>query len=204
MELVEYNAAARLINSYGIKSIESKYVKSAGEAVAFSKGRKIVLKAISNKALHKSKAGLIKIDLLSVQEIEGAFRDLQKRAKKFAPYKIIAQKMADKGIEIIVGGREDAQFGKLLLLGLGGIYVETFRDFALRVCPITQFDAKQMISQLRSKKVVTYSGKSEKILEGLLLKASRLLAENKLSELDLNPVIIREDGYDVVDIRILK
>ncbi|MDE1850282.1 MAG: acetate--CoA ligase family protein [Candidatus Micrarchaeota archaeon] len=204
MELVEYNAAARLINSYGIKSIDSRYVKSAEEAVSFSKGGKIVLKAMSNKSLHKSKAGLIRINLSRPEEIGSAFKDLQKRAKKFAPYKIIAQKMAENGVEIIVGGREDAQFGKLLLLGLGGIYVETFRDFALRVCPITVFDAKQMISQLKSRNIVTYNGKSEKVLEGLLLKASKLLAENKLSELDLNPVIIREDGYDVVDIRILK
>jgi len=204
MELVEYNAAARLIGSYGIKSIESRYVKSAEEAISFSKGKKIVLKAISNRALHKSKAGLIRMELSEAEEIEGAFKDLQKKAKKFAPYKIIAQKMAQKGIEIIIGGREDAQFGKLLLLGLGGIYVETFRDFALRVCPITSFDAKQMISQLRSKKIITYDGKSEKVLENLLLKTSKLLSENKISELDLNPVIIREDGYDVVDIRILK
>lgn len=204
MELVEYNAAARLINSYGIKSIESRYVKSAQEAAIFSKGAKIVLKAISNKALHKSKAGLIKIDLSDAAEIESAFKDLQKRAKKFAPYKIIAQKMAEKGIEIIIGGRNDAQFGKLLLLGLGGIYVETFRDFALRVAPITLFDAKQMVAQLKSREIVTYNGKSEKVLENLLLKASKLLVENRMEELDLNPVIMREDGYDVVDIRILR
>ncbi|MGI0141086.1 MAG: acetate--CoA ligase family protein [Candidatus Micrarchaeales archaeon] len=204
MELMEYNAAAKLIGTYGIKSVESRYVKDANAAVLFSKGKKIALKAISDKALHKSKAGLIRLDLSGKEEIQDAFNQLSAKAKKFSPYKIIAQKMAGQGIEIIVGGREDAQFGKLILLGLGGIYVETFKDFALRVCPINLFDAKQMIAQLKSRNVITYGGKGEKNLEKLLLKVSKLLVENKMSELDLNPVIIREDGYDVVDIRILK
>ena len=204
MQLEEYLAGAKLLKRYGIGSIESAYVKSAQEAVSFSSGKKVVLKAISAKALHKSKAGLIKLDLSDPKDIATAFVDLQKRAKKYAPYKILCQKMAQPGIEIIVGGRNDAQFGKLILLGLGGIYVETFKDFALRLCPITRFDAKEMIKQLRSRKVVTYDGKAEMMLEELLLKVSRLLVENKLEELDLNPVIVREDGCEVVDIRILR
>ncbi|MDE1804912.1 MAG: acetate--CoA ligase family protein [Candidatus Micrarchaeota archaeon] len=204
MQLVEYTAAARLLNSYGIKSVDSRYVRSADDAIRFSGGKKIALKAISSKALHKTKAGLIKLNLLEGEEISTAFADLERRARKFKPYKILAQKMSAPGIEIIIGGREDRQFGRMLLLGLGGIYVETFKDFALRVCPITRFDAKEMIAQLKSRSVVTYSGKSEKMLEELLLRASRLISESKLSELDLNPVIIREDGYEVVDIRILR
>jgi|SRR5690348_3792740 len=204
MELMEYGAAAKLVNSYKIKSIESRYVKSAQEAISFSRGKKIVLKVLSGKALHKSKMGLVKVGLQNEKEIEAAFSELAKKGKKFAPYKIIAQKMAPGGIEIIIGGRNDAQFGKMVLLGLGGIYVETFKDFALRACPITRFDAKSMIAQLKSNKIVTYNGRMEAQLEDLLLKTSKLLVKTKLEELDLNPVIIREDGYDVVDIRVLR
>ncbi|MDE1855668.1 MAG: acetate--CoA ligase family protein [Candidatus Micrarchaeota archaeon] len=204
MELMEYSAAARLISSYGIRSVESRYVKNADDAINFAGKQGIVLKAISKKALHKSKAGLIKLGLRTPDDISAAFADLSKRAKKFAPYKILAQKMAESGVEIIVGGREDPQFGKLVLVGLGGIYVEAFRDFALRVCPISRFDAKQMIQQLKSRDVVTFHGKKEKMIEDLLMNASKLLSENKMSELDLNPVIVRNDGYDVVDIRILR
>ncbi len=193
-----------MLDEQGIRSIESKYVSSTLEAIKFSEGKPIVLKVISEKALHKSKAGLVKTSLISDKEISGAYSELEKEGRKLAPYKIIAQKMAGEGVEIILGGREDQQFGKLVLLGLGGIYVEAFKDFALRVCPITRYDAKEMIQQLKSRSVITYNGKSEKMLEDLLLKTSKLLQDNKeIKELDLNPVIIREDGYDAVDIRVL-
>jgi len=204
MQLVDYIDAAKLLKSYKINSIESRYVRNADDAVKFAGKNSIVLKAISGKAIHKSKAGLVRIGLSGKEEIARAFKELNTRAKKFSPYKIIAQKMAKGGIEIIVGGRKDSQFGKLILIGLGGIYVETFRDFALRVCPITRFDAEEMVNQLKSKKVITYNGKLNGVLVNLLMSASKLMEENEISELDLNPVILRKDGYDVVDIRVIK
>src|SRR5271170_2168733 len=151
MALLEYFEAKKLLDKYGIKSVDSKYVTSAADASKFSKDSKIVLKLISDKALHKSKAGLVKLNLSGEKEIGSAYNDLVKKGKTLTPYKIIAQKMAHGGVEIIIGGRTDPQFGKLILLGLGGIYVEVFKDFALRVCPITKADAEDMIDQLKSK-----------------------------------------------------
>ncbi len=144
------------------------------------------------------------LNISGSESIRKAFGELSKRAHAYAPYKILAQKMAGSGIEVIIGGREDQQFGKLLLIGLGGIFVESFRDFAVRVCPITRYDAVEMIRQLKSKDIVTYNGKAENELTSMLMKVSRMIEENSISELDLNPVIVREDGYDVVDIRIIK
>ncbi len=205
MALLEYMAAKKLLQKYGIRSIDSSYVKSADAAVAFADGDPIVMKVLSDKALHKSKAGLVRLNLGEEKDIRKAFADLSNRAKRLRPYKIIAQRMAAPGIEMIIGGRTDQQFGQIVLIGLGGIYVEVFRDFALRICPITRYDAGDMLDQLRSKNVVTYNGKATKTLEDLLLKTSKLLAENNgIKELDLNPVIMRANGYDVVDIRILK
>lgn len=203
--LLEYFKAKSLLEKYGISSIESKYVSSADDAVRFSKGNKIVLKVISEKELHKSKAGLVKLGLEGNNEIRSSYKELETKAKRIAPYKIIAQKMAGKGIEAIIGGREDPQFGQMVLIGLGGIYVEAFKDFALRSCPITQYDANEMLDQLKSGSILTYNGKSTKMLTGLLLKVSKLLKENpSIKELDLNPVILRETGYDIVDIRVLQ
>lgn len=203
--LLEYFKAKGLLERYGIESIESKYVKGWKEASNFAKGRPIAMKVLSEKELHKSKAGLVKLGVEGDQEIRMAYSELEGKAAKLKPYNIIAQKTAAKGIEIIIGGREDPQFGKLVLIGLGGIYVETFRDFALRVCPITRYDAMEMLNQLKSKSVITYKGKSTEILVSLLLKASKLLSGNpSVNELDLNPVIIRESGYDIVDIRVLE
>ncbi len=203
MQQLEYFKAKKILDDYGIKNIESKYVNDAKDAQTFCGNDKIVLKAISEKALHKSKAGLVMLDISS-GEVSKAYSELVKRAKKIKPYKIIAQKMSKKGIEIILGGRYDDQFGRLILIGLGGIYVETFKDFSLRVCPINAYDASEMLKQLKSINVITYNGKTTKLLENLLLKISKLLIDHpEIKELDLNPAIISENDYEIVDIRML-
>lgn len=204
MQLLEYMAAKRMLDRYKLRSIESRYVNSAEDAAKFAGNDAIVLKGISNKALHKSKAGLVELDLTG-KEVGKAYERIKKRARRYAPYKILAQKMARKGIEIIIGGNTDPQFGKVILIGLGGIYVEAFRDVALRLCPIKRIDAEEMIDQLRSRNVITYNSKNTKMIVDLLMKTSSLLSRNQnIEELDLNPIIVREKDYDVVDIRILK
>jgi len=105
---------------------------------------------------------------------------------------------------VIIGGNTDAQFGKMLLVGLGGVYVEAFRDVELRLCPITKADAGDMLSQLKSHDLITNNGRSTAMLASLLVKVSKLLVDNeRISELDLNPVIVRGKAYDVVDIRMI-
>ena len=203
MVLVDYFRAKKLLERYGIKSIEGRYVASADEAVKFAGSNPIALKLLSEKALHKTKAGVVKLNLAGSAEIQTAFRDLQKKGKKLRPYKIIAQSMSKGGIEFIVGGNEDAQFGKMILAGLGGIYVETFKDFQLRLCPISKVDAESMLSELKSGAIITYDGAAAPMLSALLMSVSRLLTKSNVKELDLNPVIVRKDSYDIVDIRML-
>ncbi len=203
-KLLDYMKAHELLKRNGINALRAVYVKSAGEAIKFSAGRPIVLKVISDKALHKTKSGVIKLGLSNDREITAAYNELGKKAKTLKPYKILAQDMVRNGLEIIVGGNTDAQFGKMVLLGLGGIYVETFKDFALRVCPITRTDAESMIDQLKSGKVIAPNNKERRMLVGLLLNVSRMLMKNHdISELDLNPVILHGQGYDAVDLRII-
>lgn len=203
--LMEYKRANLLIKRYGIKSVDNKYVSSAEDAIRFAAGRPIAMKVISNKALHKTKSGLVKLNLLGKEDIRNAFYSLSKLAKKFRPYKIQVQSMIKGGLEIIIGGKTDPQFGKLILIGLGGVYVEVFRDFALRVCPISERDAINMLNQLKSKRIMAPDPSSEKMLIGLLRKVSRLLLENEnILELDLNPLILHDGTYDAVDIRILE
>lgn len=203
--MLDYIAGKRLLDRYGIRSIESKYVFSAEEAVKFAGGNKIVLKGISDKAIHKSKAGLVKLELKEEDEIRSAYNELERKGKALKPFKILAQKMASSGVEVIIGGSTDKQFGQMLLVGLGGVYVETFKDVQLRLCPITKKDAGEMLAGLKSGRIITYDGEAENEIISLLLKISKLLVERKsISELDLNPVIIRKDSYDVVDIRIIE
>ena len=205
MPLLDYVKAKQLLEKYGIRSIDAEYVGNARDAVAFSGGEGIVLKLISDKALHKSKAGLVKLGLKEKSEITEAFSYLVKKGEKLRPYKILAQKMSQGGVEVIIGGNTDKQFGKILLVGLGGGYVETFKDVELRLCPINKDDAREMLMDLKSSKIVTYDGAAAEMLASLLVKVSRLLMENTgVSELDLNPVIVRKNSYDVVDIRIIR
>lgn len=205
MPMLDYLQAKKLLDKYGIRSIDSRYVDAADDAVDFSGGKGIVLKLISDKAVHKSREGLVKLDLRGKEEITSAFNYLKRKGEKFRPYKILAQKMSGGGIEVIMGGSTDKQFGRMLLVGLGGVYVETFKDVELRLCPVSKDEAKEMLVDLKSGGVITYKGAATEMLSSLLAKVSRLLVENEgVSELDLNPVIVGEDSYDVVDIRIIK
>jgi succinyl-CoA synthetase beta subunit len=205
MVLLDYMKANRLLNKYGIRSIRSKYVKNADDAIDFSNNGRIVLKVISQKALHKSRSGLVALDLGGEKEIRGAYNTLARKAEAFRPYKILAQCMVSgKGIEIIVGGNTDQQFGKMVLVGLGGIYVETFHDFSMRLCPISRHDAKSMLHQLKSFGVIAQTKKAENEIESLLVKVSRMFMDNDMKELDLNPVIIHDGVYDAVDLRLIR
>lgn len=104
MALLEYFEAERLLKKHRIRSVESSYVKSADAAVKFAGEGKIVLKAVSGKALHKSKSGLVVAGLSGGNEIATAYKLLEKRAARYRPYRILAQRMVHGGIEIIIGG----------------------------------------------------------------------------------------------------
>ncbi len=201
---MDYAKAHALLTRYKIRSVESRYVESAKEAVAFSGKKPIVLKVISQNALHKSKNKLVALDLSDPKDITSNYNELKKRAERFRPYKILAQRMVKGGLEIIVGGKTDEQFGKMILIGLGGIYVETFKDFALRLCPITKHDAESMLQQLKSKPILAPNREAESRITELLLKVSEMFVNNEMNELDLNPVILHDNTYDAVDLRIIK
>ncbi|MDE1832943.1 MAG: acetate--CoA ligase family protein [Candidatus Micrarchaeota archaeon] len=201
--LWDYDKARNLVKRYGIRSVESSYVKSGDDAVRFADGEPIVLKVLSEKALHKSRSGLIRLNLYTRDDITAAYSDLEKKAQQLRPYKVIAQKMVRGGTEIIIGGNTDQQFGKMILIGLGGIYVETFKDFALRVCPITDFDAQSMLNQMRSKAVIAPSKEAESMVKSLLVSAAKMFAENEITEFDLNPLILHDGTYDSVDLRVM-
>ncbi len=199
--LVDYKDAEALLSRYGIRTSPSKYVGSAEEAVEFSAGEPIALKVITPRAPHKSRLGLVALGLTG-RDITKAFGLVAKRAARYRPYRMLAQRMSKPGIEIILGGNTDPQFGKMVLIGLGGIYVEAFRDFALRVCPISDYDAESMIDQLRSGRIVAHSDRQRAMLSGLIVSVSHMFVESALTELDLNPVILHDDSYDVVDVRL--
>ncbi|ASI14201.1 acyl-CoA synthetase subunit beta [Candidatus Mancarchaeum acidiphilum] len=203
-KMMDFMEAVQLLKKYNINVVGSKYVESADDAVSFSNGDPIVMKVLSDKALHKTKSGVVKLDLSKPEDIKAAYDDLYSKAQELKPYKILAQKMIKGGTEIIIGGNTDPQFGKAVLLGFGGIYVETFKDVSLRVCPLTDYDAYSMIDSLKSKNIIAPDKESRDMVKGLIINVSKMLMENQnISELDLNPIILHDGTYDAVDLRFI-
>ncbi len=203
---MNYNSAIKILNKYKIRNVESAIVSTYDDAVKFWNGKgMITMKVISDKALHKSKNGLVSLYLSNPKQIQDAFLILKKRALKLklGKYKIVVQRMILGGTEIIIGGNIDQQFGKMILLGLGGIYVETFKDFALRLCPISKNEAFSMIDQLKSSNIIAHDAKSRELIASLLLKVSKMFSENDFVEMDLNPIILHDETYDAVDLRLM-
>lgn len=202
--------ALALLKKYEIPFAEIAIARNKSEAVASAKklGFPVALKVFSKEILHKSDIGGVKLNIQGEQELEAAYDSIMKVCSGKKCEGVLAQKMARRGVELIVGGKMDAQFGPLILFGLGGIYVEVLRDVSTRVCPISREDAKEMISEIRGKALLegVRGGKpvDKKAIEDLLVNTSKMLSENNFAELDLNPVIAYEKGCLVVDIRVIE
>jgi len=200
--ILEYVEGFNLLKKYGIKVAETKVVNSLEEAYEFAKNRKIVLKLYSEKVTHKAKLGLVKIDL-SKEEIKEVFKEFKKIGKNFEPYEIIAQEMLKPGKEAIIGANEDEQFGKFIIFGLGGSYVEVFKDISSRLCPISKKEAREMIEEVKAKDILFKNEKIKEKIAALIAKVSKIVEKENIKELDINPVIIYENSYKVADVRIM-
>ncbi|MGC9132477.1 MAG: acetate--CoA ligase family protein [Candidatus Micrarchaeia archaeon] len=202
--ILEYVKGFELLKKYNIKVAQTKVVNSLDEAYEFAKGRKIVLKLYSEKATHKAKLGLVKIDL-SKEEIKETFKEFKKIAKKFnlQPYEIIAQEMLPIGKEAIIGANEDEQFGKFIIFGLGGSYVEIFKDISSRLCPINKKEALEMIEEIKAKELLFKNERMKEKIANLIAKVSKIVEKENIKELDINPIMIYENSYKVADVRIM-
>ncbi|HUY01000.1 MAG TPA: acetate--CoA ligase family protein [Candidatus Deferrimicrobium sp.] len=206
-----------IMNAYGIGTSKEFVVNSADEAVKAAQkiGFPIVAKIVSPDILHKTDAGGIKLNLKSDAEVKQAYEEILKSAKAYkADAKIIGiniQEMARAGItEVIVGLTTDPQFGPALMFGLGGIFVEIYKDVSFRVCPITEYDAREMIEEIKAYPILNgFRGRplgDVDTLVNILLKSSQLALEfPEIDQMDLNPIIVYEKGKGcaVVDARII-
>lgn len=206
-----------LISEYGIPVGEYKIVNNEAEAVEFAEkiGYPVVAKLMSPDIVHKTEAGVIKLHLKSADEVKKAYNDVMANAKNYKSDAKIAgvniQKMAENGVvEIIIGGMRDTNFGGVLMFGLGGIFVEIFKDVSYRVCPISKEEVNKMIRGIKAFPLLDgYRGQPKADIDQLvdtMMKCCNLLMENpEIEELDLNPVIMFEKGKGlmVVDARII-
>ncbi|MFX1256701.1 MAG: acetate--CoA ligase family protein [Promethearchaeota archaeon] len=177
---------------------------SAAEKIGFP----VVLKLMAEDIVHKSDTGAVKLNVRSKEEVEHAFDELMEIPSQ-TEKKISVQKMAKEPItELIIGMTTDAQFGPALMFGIGGILVELLEDVSFRIAPITEYDAKEMIHEIKGFPILNgYRGKPKADIDAIvdvLLKVSDLVIKHEeIYEMDLNPVFIYEKGIICVDARII-
>jgi acetate---CoA ligase (ADP-forming) len=208
--LLDPEQARALLEQYGIPTPPQRVVESrdphiVGRAAA-GLNWPLVLKAIGPSVVHKSDLGGVRIGLLNADELERAAVDMLNRVPGLTGF--LLQEQTPPGTELIVGCRRDPAFGPVVLVGLGGIWVEALGDVSLRLAPVSHAAARAMISELKGTAILDgYRGQPEvdrESLADLLVRVSHLACErDDLDELDLNPVIAGEDGLVAVDARII-
>jgi 4-hydroxybutyryl-CoA synthetase (ADP-forming) len=204
-----------VLKSYGFPLPESILAKTEDEAAKVAKkiGFPVVMKIASPQIIHKSDAGGVKVGVSSEQDVRDAFNQIINNAKKYnkdaAIKGILVQEMVKGGKELIIGSKLEPGFGPVIMLGMGGIYVEVLKDVTFRLAPVTDKEADNMISSIKTKKLLEgVRGEKPsdlKKLSELIQKLSTLVTDFKeIKELDMNPVLVMEQGKGckVLDVRI--
>ncbi len=156
--------AKQLLGAAGIPVVETRLATSAGEAssIAEELGYPVALKIVSEQITHKSDVGGVALALADAEAVREAFDRVTKAGKSADPKAKIdgvsVQRMAEAGIEVITGMTMDAQFGPVLMFGLGGVLVEVLKDVAFRVVPITARDANQMVREIQGFPILEKKG----------------------------------------------
>ena len=213
-DLFEFEAKS-LLRTYGVDVPKELIVRNEAEflkAVAEFGHTSLAMKVVSKDILHKSDAGGVKLDLSGEADLRRGHAEILASCKLYKADAeiegVLLAPMARKGTEVIIGVSRDPVFGPVLMFGLGGIFVEVLEDVAFRAIPLSRDDAHSMVNQIKARKILDGArgepAVSKDALVELLLKVSSIVdAHSEILELDLNPVIAYEDGYAVVDARVI-
>ena len=201
-------AVDEVLRAFGIPIAETIPAATEDEAVAAANriGAAVAMKAVGPSILHKTDVGGIALGLTGEDALRGAYRDMRARLGE-AMSGVIVQRMVPAGIEMLVGATCDPSFGPLMACGTGGTLVELFSDVVLRLHPVTDVDAAEMINELRGAPLLRgYRGKpaaDEKALRDVILRVSALIdACPEVLELDINPLSVLPSGACAIDARI--
>lgn len=160
----------------------------------------LVAKVSSSKIISKSNVGGVRVDVKNTDELNRAFRELSGIESAEG---VFVEEMAPQGLEVIIGGISDNQFGPVVMFGLGGIFVELFRDVAFGLAPLTMDDALWLITQVKGYRLLEgYRGKppiDKQRLAGLIVSVSEVMATGMVGEIDLNPVALYPEGAMILD-----
>ncbi len=204
-----------VLKAYGLPLPSSALACDAAQAIKIAKkiGYPVVMKIASPQIIHKSDAGGVMVNLKNDEEIESAFDTIVGNAKKYdkkAEIKgVLIVEMVKGGKELIIGSKHEPGFGPVIMLGMGGIYVEVLKDVTFKLAPVTDRESDDMIASIRTQKLLKgVRGEKPSDIEKLsecIQRLSQLVSDfGEIKELDLNPVLVMEKGRGcrILDVRI--
>ena len=198
-----------LLKAWEVTVTVESLVGSADEAVEAAQriGFPVALKVDSPDLLHKTEAGVIRLNLAEEAQVRSAFSEVMSSAKSNAPDAavngVLVQEMVRDAVEVIVGVSYDSQLGPVLLFGTGGVMVEVYNDVALRLCPINSAEAREMVHEVKGARLLQgFRGQPTADIDalcGTLVRVSNMAVnlEGSLSELDINPLMVLPAGRGV-------
>jgi len=212
-KLLEHESLC-LCEYYGIPVAKYGLARSSTEAVEIAKkiGFPVVMKVVSPDILHKSDVGGVALGVRTFEEVQEKYtsiiRGVMLRAPGARVHGVLVQEMLPRGLEVIVGATRDPYFGPVVMLGIGGVFVEVLKDVSFRVAPLTLVDAEEMVKELKGYRLFKgFRGegpRDEAAVVDVVLRVSELITElDEVAEVDLNPVIVFEErhGAKVADAR---
>ena len=207
--------AKELLKAYGVAVPDHFVARSEADLPRAAErfgDTPLALKIVSEDILHKSDAGGVRLKVAGEAALRSNYEAILDNAKAYKADAridgVLMSPMARSGVEVILGVVHDPTFGPVMMFGLGGIFVEVLKDVSFRALPMSRADAHEMIEEIQSRKILEGVRGAPPIdkeaLESLIMQVATLaLAHPEIGEIDLNPVIVRDDGYDVVDARMI-
>jgi len=200
-----------MLEAYGIQNVPGDLAGDVEEAVKIAEkaGYPVVMKIVSEDILHKSESGGIALNIMNSERLRVEYDAMMARIAKNAPQAhiqgVMVEKMAPKGLEVIVGMRRDPTFGPLMMFGLGGTMVELLKDISFKVAPLTDEDIDAMIDRtLAGKLLKGYRGSTKSDIAAVketIARLSQLSLDNpEISEIEINPLIVYPEGQGAISL----
>ena len=201
--LSEYDSK-RLVNMAGVPITREGLATSKDKALKIAKdiGYPLVLKGCSDVVTHKTEMGMVKLGVANDEEVIATFDEIMSKDTKLDG--VLVQEMIKGVREFVIGLTRDPQFGPCVMFGLGGIFTEVLKDVSFRIAPITEFDAEEMIDEIKTKKLLDEFRGSPAVDRSVLVKALIGIGDlgmeyDEIAEIDINPLIIAGNKPVAVD-----
>lgn len=195
--------ARDLLSEYDIPMAKSFLVKAKADLTGLKEQMDfpVVMKILSSDIQHKTEAGCVFVGV-GEEDTEKVYEQILENAKSYDSQAkvdgVLIQELAAKGLEVIVGMNQDPQFGPVIMVGTGGIYVEVINDVAMRLMPLSRDEARRMLAETKLSKIIRGARGTEydeEELIGILLKISKLVQERPdIEEIDINPLFLYDKG----------